>query len=395
MTRRLPQGIIHALCDYTEEIEIPTEFSMWAAISAISATLGRDCFIDRGFFTVYPNLYIVLVAGSAVCKKSSAISLTNGLVQKVDPPVRMLSQKMTPEALIGSLSGMSNEDNTIMLDQAAGILVADELATLIDKNAFASGMITILTKLYDCTDFNYETKGRGLELIKNPCLSIMGGMTMHGVRDAIPKEAIGAGFTSRVLFIYKQTADKLVPRPELYMNDDCKKLFENIIHDINLVGRMRGRFGVSNGAWKIFEKEYVYFRTKCPMLSNPNFDGYIGRRDVNLLKVAMACSASRKDDRVIDDDDMTMAIKALKLAELYMPKVLQAISTEFVGDVCEQVLSIIMHSGGISRSKLITGMKHRLTVRQLDVIIETLEQEGVIKSAREGTTVNYLFIGGS
>ena len=67
MARRLSDGIINAFCDYTKDTEIPTVFSMWAAMSTVSAALGRDCFIDRGPFVIYPNLYAVLVAGSAVC----------------------------------------------------------------------------------------------------------------------------------------------------------------------------------------------------------------------------------------------------------------------------------------------------------------------------------------
>lgn len=391
MARKLPSGIINAFCEYTKDTEIPTIFSLWAAISAVSSALGRDCFVDRGYFTVYPNLYIVLVAGSASCKKSSTIVTAYNLIKGVEPKIHILSQKMTPEALIGSLSGMVAKESTLILDEAVGILIVDELLTLIDRNAFKSGMISILTKLYDCEDFPYETRGRGVELVRNPCLSLLGGVTMHGIKSAIPQEAIGGGFTSRVLFIFKDANEKLEPWPTV--SAEQKKRYGDIAHDLSDVAKMRGSFGLTAEALRMFKVEYVRFRNKSHLLSNPNLAGYTGRRDTILLKVCMAVSAASNSNRVIEESDMVMALKAMTLIERDMPKVMQAISTEFVGDVCEQVLKLVMNSGGIARPQLVKIMKARLTVRQLDIILETLREEGVVKEAREGNQVSYIFCG--
>jgi hypothetical protein len=391
MTRRLKDGIINALCEYTKDTEIPTIFSLWTAMSAISSALGRDCFIDRGYFVVFPNLYIVLVAGSAACKKSSAIMLTHKLIEKIQPRVHILSQKMTPEALIGSLSGMTAKDSTLILDEACGILIVDELSTLIDRNAFKSGMISLLTKLFDCQDFPYETRGRGVELIKNPCLSILGGSTLHWIKESVPQESIGGGFTSRILFVYKDKNEKIQPWPSVTMEN--KKRIADIAHDLNEVAKMRGGFGITDEALNLFKAEYETFRRKSPLIDNPNLSGYAGRRDTILLKLCMVVSASVDDRRVVDVADMNQAIRALKLIERDMPRVLQAISMEVVGDVCEQVLTLIMNSsvGGIARPQLVKAMRHRLTVRQLDIILETLMEERVVESVKDRAQVSYVF----
>lgn len=389
MARKLKDGIINAFCDYTKSTEIPTIFSLWTAISTVSAALGRDCFVDRGFFVVFPNLYVVLVAGSAACKKSSAIMLAYKLIEKIKPRVHILSQKMTPEALIGSLSGMTAKDSTLILDEAVGILIVDELSTLIDRNAFKSGMISLLTKLFDCSDFPYETRGRGIELIKNPCLSILGGSTLHWIKASVPPESVGGGFTSRILFVFKDSNEKIEAWP--IVSEENKRRHDDIVHDINEVAKMRGSFGLTDEALSMFKDEYAEFRHKSPLIRNANLSGYAGRRDTLLLKICMAVSASVDDRRVIDVGDMTQAIRALRMIELDMPQVLQAISSEFVGDVCEQTLKLIMQSGGISRPQLVKAMRQRLTVRQLDVIIETLTEEGVVKAVMEGNKVRYVF----
>lgn len=391
MSRRLKEGILNAFCKYAEGTEIPTIFSLWSAIAAISAIFGRDCFVDRGYFTVYPNLYIVIVAGSAVCKKSSAIMMGYKAMKEACPNMHILSQKITPEALIGSLSGMTAETSTLLVEEACGVLVADELATLIDKNAFKSGMITVLTKLYDCEDFPYETKGRGLELVKNPCVTMLGGMTMKGLKDSIPQEAIGGGFTSRVIFIFQKSNTKSQPWP--MMTSENRKRHEDIVHDLREVEKLRGGFALTNEALSIFKDEYARFRSKTHLLNNPNFDGYVGRRDTNLLKICMVLSASFNDSKVIDEAVMSESIKLLTVVEKDMPRVLQAINTEYCGDVCEQTLAIIMNKGLVVRSELVYTMRHRLTVRQLDMIIDTLVESRVVEVVKDGNNTLYKFIG--
>jgi hypothetical protein len=196
-----------------EETEVPQIFSLWGGISAVSAALGRDCFIDQGHFTVYPNLYIVLAAGSAKCRKSTIITVVKQLLDAIEPPIHTLSQKSTPEALIGALCGMEAEGESRIISRATGVAVVDEMSTLIDRNSFKSGMIAILTKLYDCGDFDYRTRGRGLEIIREPCLSILGGSTLQWIKEAIPIASIGGGFTARVIFIHQDEPADLIPWP--------------------------------------------------------------------------------------------------------------------------------------------------------------------------------------
>jgi len=383
MARKLEEGIIKAFCKFVEDTEIPDVFGIWIAMSMVSSALGRDCFIDQGYFVVYPNLYIVLVAGSALCRKSTAIGIGRGFIKKIEPRTHILSQKMTPEALIGSLSGMTAKDDTTLVDEAVGIIIVDELSTLIDRNAFKSGMISVLTKLFDCEDFPYETRGRGIELIRNPCVSILGGSTLHWIKESIPQVAIGGGFTSRVIFVFREKPYKIVPWPRV--SSDNKKRADNIVHDLNEVSKMRGNFALSATALKKYEKEYVKFLSSNPFQNKPNLMGYAGRRMMLVLKLAMAASASVSDMRVIEEDDLRIAIEILKRAEKDMPRVVDTIAAEFVGDVANMVVDAIVVRGVITRPELVKASRHKLTVRQLDVIIDTLlEEEAIEVKLEEG-----------
>lgn len=390
MTRRLKDGILDGFLRYTEETEIPDVFSFWTAISTISAAMGRDCFISMGHFDIYPNMYIVLVAGSAICRKSSAISIAHRAISKIEPAIHILSQKMTPEAMIGALSGLEAKDERMIVQEASGIVIADEISTLIDKNAFQSGMIPLLTKLYDCEDFDYLTKMRGKELVKNPCLSIMGGSTLCWIKGAIPQVAIGGGFTSRVIFIYREKNEKRNPFPIL--SEENKKRWDDIVHDLNRVSvDMRGGFAISPKAKDELTTEYSKFMLTSKLLTNPHMSGYAGRRHTTLLKLCMAISASQSDSRLIELSDARIAVKAIMSAEVHMPKVLQAISSEVVGDLAEQVLNIIVQRQTVPRPELVKIMKWKLTVRQLDLILETLIEERVVGRSVSGSDISYYF----
>lgn len=391
MARKLKNGIIKSVCEYAQDTEVPDIFALWSGIACVGACLGRDCFVDQGHFTIYPNMYIVLVAGSAKCRKSTSINMASDFLSNV-PDTRQLSQKMTPEALIAALSGNSGEEGgTVVLQEAEGIALVDELATLIDSKAFANGMIPVLTKLFDCQDFPYETRSRGVELVRNPCLSIFGGSTLHWIKECIPVVAIGGGFTSRIIFVYRDAVAKLIPWPE--RSDLSTKLRTGIIHDLCEIKKLRGSFGFTAKAKEVYSKEYKEFIINSKMFESKNLSGYAGRRHVMLLKLSMIISASNKDTREVDVDDVAVAIRVLKNCEETMPKVLNAITSEAIGDISEEVLSIIIRRGTVARHILVQQVSNRLSSRELDIILETLLEMEVINAESIGSKIMYNYIG--
>jgi len=390
MPRSCPDGVIEEFCLYCRETEIPSMFALWSGIFLCSNALGRDCFIDQGHFVVYPNMYVILVAGSAKCRKSTAINLATDFLRKIEPPVKILSQKLTPEAMISALSGIKVQDKTKIIDEAVGTFVNDELSTLIDRNTFASSLIPILTKLYDCKDFEYETKARGAESVKNPCLSILGGSTIQWIKEAIPIHAIGGGFTSRIVFVFRASRERKIAWPT--KSKENEKREEIITKDLNAIRSMRGQFGVSESAKELFINEYEAFLDGA-MASSPYLGGYAGRRHVTLLKTAMAFSASRSSDREIVEEDMIKAIKSLTAVEGGMDVVMKSITAEPIGDISEQVMALVMCGGSISRAKLIRETKHRISVRELDVILEALVGAELVDKMSERGSVVYRYKG--
>ncbi len=388
--RRLDDGFLKEYLKYSSNTEVPSIFTLWCGISCISVALGRDAWIDMGHYTIYPNMYIVLVAGSAKCKKSTAIRIAEReFIKNIDPPIKIYSQKLTPEALIGALSETEQTGETMIGSSAVGIIIVDELSTLIDRNAFQSGMIPFLTTLWDASDaFTYETKRRGKETVYNSCVSILGGSTLSWIREAVPTSAVGGGFTSRVVFVYREDHEN----PILWttMTDENRERAKNLVHDLNQVAQIRGQFVVDKKAMTFSEELYQEFVATHPFYADKFLAGYAGRRFTTLLKLAMVISTSMSDSRCLTIEDINVANNILKNVELQMPKVLKAIAMDDVGIINTDVLSIIETKGIISRRQLLTLVHHTMQSRDLDVILETLIQAGKVKQlAGEGRGIEY------
>lgn len=389
--RRLSTGVIQGVCKYAEGLEVPDMFAVWSGLAIVAAALGRDCFIDYGYFAVYPNMYIILVAGSAVCRKSTAIRLATTFISKVSPKINTISQKATTEGLIGTLSGMMGEEGaTVLVPSAVGIALLSELSTFVNKSNWNTDLIDVLTDLYDAEDFEYVTRGRGKELVKNPCLSIFGGTTMQKLREVIPYVAIGGGFTSRIMFIYQNVKGRLIPWPSL--SDVDKKMEEDISHDVNEIAKMRGQFAIDADAKKMYEDEYSDFYSNNAMLKHEHLSGYAGRRHHMVLKTAMLISASRSDNRLIIKDDMRIALDLIRKAEEHMEAVFRKITSQEVGDVFEEILNYIMNRKIVSYPELIKRFRHKMTSDELKVMMRTLEEEGIVRSEVEGANIRYIFV---
>ena len=129
------------LCKGTE---IPDIFALWCGIAGISCVLGRRLWIDMGTYTIYPNLYVVLVAGSGRCRKSTVVNMIEKLIFQLDPRPNLISQKITPEALIDALKVTEVTEKKIFVRQTSeGFVIIDELSTFLNRKTYELSLIHI------------------------------------------------------------------------------------------------------------------------------------------------------------------------------------------------------------------------------------------------------------
>lgn len=388
---RLPDGFLSTYLRYVQKTEVPDYFGLWSALSMIGTCLGRKCFIEY-WPTIYPNTYIFLVARSALCRKSTAISQTHRLMAQLDDPPFVLPQKNTTEGIIQMLQRKEEVDGVLTQVKAEGIIMPDELSVFLDQNAVKTGLIPFLTNLWDAQEreWIYYTKGGGKETLIDPCLNILAGTTLEWLRQAIPPDSVGGGFTSRVIFITADRSDRRICWPS--KDSDAIELERMLLRDLNIIRRLKGAFIIEPGVKELFSLIYQDFLKNSSMLTSATLSGYAGRRHIMLLKIAMCTSAARSSTMIINEGDLKEAEALLLNAETLMPSITSRLLSNDTGDNLEVIESYIKAHRTIARSDLTKKMSNKMKSHELEEYLQTLIQMGQIKEII-GRGITYQYIG--
>lgn len=378
---------ISEFCRLLERTEVPPRFAIWCGIASLLASLERRVWINQGVYAIYPNFYMVLVAASGQ-KKSTSINTAGRLLRKLNPGPNVVSQKITPEALISSLQKSSDNPKELLKTVCGGIVIADELATFLDRQSLERGLGPILTALYDCTPFEYQTKARGTEKIAEGYLSILGGTTIELLRSSLPKDAIGGGFTSRTMFVYEEA----IPPPVAWIDFD-EALLEveaRLLDHLQRLGELKGSVELTPDAKKLFISIYNERHAHSPFRSDPFLKQYENRRHAHLLKIAMALMVSDKPRLVMDLQHVRGAQIILEEAEEYLPRVVELIVASENGMMGDIVYNFIAQKPeGIFRTDIQRHFSHKLDARELTLIIETLVKSDRIKMSQQLGKLHY------
>ena len=373
--------------------EIPPLFAFWCGLAGVSICLGRRVWLDIGLFKAFPNMYVVLAAGSGQCRKSTAIGAIETIAANVEPPFHFVSEKLTNEGLIDYMYKIRAQrpedegDKTAPYYSEAYAMV-DELSTFLDKRSYESGLAGSLIKMYDCRPrFEYRTKTKGVAFIQNPCLGLLGGSTLDWIRNAIPTDAIGSGLTSRIIYIYVEKPSPPCAWPE--WTD------EHVTLSLDLAAAMQTMSTIPSGPAEIqpdAKEEFMrlydeWHRTQGGehmMFLNPNLAGYASRRFMHLLTVAMLFAVAEHPTHaavVVTHKDIVNAHKQLELVERYMPKIMFLIASNERGFNSELVQLRVASFGkdGISRELLMRSLTNKLSQRELDEILATLLTAGRVR----------------
>ena len=358
-TRKCPNGMLDSYMKYAIYQESPPDFHLWVLISMLAGAMGRQCFVNMGMFSTFPNMFIILVGESAITHKSTAIDMGMDPFRDALPEVPQLSQKMSPEALIHAMKTLS-EDET--MGRAEAYLESSELANLLGQSKLDDGLIKLLTEFWDCRKrFTYMTIARGMETVTDICLNIIGGSTATWLRSSIPESALEGGFFSRLILVHRPPKGEKNPCPT--MTAEQREALENVKHDLQCIrNNMQGEFIIDDDAQQMFNEWYHDFN--APEKAESFMRGYYGRKGAFLQKVAMCLSASYSDDMRITYDDMSLALRLLNENEEHTKQMVKYMGTTEQGSKHLHVLNIIRRgivrcppddTTGISKSDLKMG----------------------------------------
>ena len=337
--------LITSYLEYTSNTEPPAIFHRWSILTCVAAYLSRDIHIKHGHFTIYPNLYTLLI-GSAGSRKSSAINIAKGLLKQSGysnfSPTKTTKEKFFIDMAEHSAGGVEDfleqsifgnkEDDTNSVSEM--FIVAGEFNTF-----FGNNILDFVTDLGELWDYNgrFESKVKNSKSVQimNPTINILGGNTPTGFSAAFPIEILGQGFFSRTLMIYGERTREKITWPEPPNPKHTEELLITL-RAIKAQAIQSGLITISVEAKEILNTIYMHWND----LDDARFESYSNRRFTHLLKLCMIVAAIRLSS-IISVEDVIYANTILSYAEHFMPKALGEFGKAKHADVAHKILQVL------------------------------------------------------
>ena len=371
---------LQSYLEYTKYTESSTIFHKWVGISTISGVLQRKVHFKFGRINIYPNLFVVLVADPGVARKTQAINYGEELIDKT-PGITLSADATTQQALLEDLeTGIIDSAMTdgAIYRHASLSIFSGEFESFLGQKKDNTKMVITLTDLFDCKNrpFRYRTKHSGSNIVVNPYLTILAATTPTSLASSLPSESIGAGLTTRILFIWADKKQRKVPIPEI--TEEIEDLKEILISDLTIISRISGEYNFSNESRKWWNVFYNKFEEQDPnrLCKDPAFMGWYSRKPLFLIKIGTIVAASKGNDLIVTPKDFEEAYEILEEIEPGMSKAFSAVGKSDTSAEVELVRGIIERHGCISEKSLLQMVWRDIDAKKFDGVIDTLTRSG-------------------
>lgn len=365
---------------YSHSSESPRKYYYWSALAAISAAMKSNVYLDKFLYKLYPNIYVLLVGRSGL-RKGPPISLARTLVHELNN-TKVFAGRVSIQGVISELSkAITKKEGGPPLTEAAGVLFASEFASFIIQDPAA---LTILTDLYDGhynPEWSYMLRNSATEKLNKPCLTLFGASNEIHIKDAIPDNAVGGGFIARTFIIYsnkKSSINALVDRPP-----DMFPVSQ-LVTQLRIIAGTKGEFIWSERGKKLYSDWYDKYQENEAIEDDTT--GTMERIHDHILKTAMLISLSRKQDKVLEYDDIEEAILACQdfipgAKRVALGQIGKSISAPGTAVLLRELLTNATHK--ISRAKALQRHWAHFDAAELDRIAESLFAQKAISIKQE------------
>jgi hypothetical protein len=292
--------------------------------------------------------------------------------------LKLSADRLSPEYFIKELSASlttTQLGNGKFINHCSMTIFSSELTVFLGyKN---SQFLADLTDLYDCKDpWAYRTKNSGHFEVTGAWLNMLAATTPEQIQAALPIEAIGGGFASRVLFIFADRRGKTVPMP--IENEELKAKLRSDLEEISLLA---GPFVATEDYILTRTEWYLNESQENQIIQDPRFAAYYSRKASTATKLSMILCASRSDDMKLRGEDFVNAIDMLNEAEIQMPRALSGVGRSDYAELLPMVMEEILRHKEVTIRYLMNRFSHDTTYFHLIKMVETLEIMGVLSYA--------------
>lgn len=383
MSRELRDWLT-AYLQYTEQTEPPVSYHTWSGLSLLAGALQRKVHLRWGFEVIYPNMYVILVGPSGRARKGVALGIAKDLLKNVPglsiAPESTSGREAIVLAMKRSIANFEDASDGKIKFHCALTAFSEELSVFLGQGDIK--LLANLTDWYDCKDdWAYETIGRGVDKLQGLCFNLLGATAPDWLQSMLPHEAVGGGFTSRVVFVVEEQKGKTVPKPQI--SDEQKELGEQLTRDLERIAQISGSFSFTPDGEDAYVEWYkrndADLRKGHPPVEDNRFAGYCERRATHIRKLMMLMSISRGDSLEITAADFERADKTLRAVEVSMGKTFGGLGKSRTSDSTELIKNYIHGVRITTRTALLAKFYRDIDAFSLKQVEDTLTQMGVLQ----------------
>lgn len=388
-TKREFPDWLEAFLEYGSYSEAPRKSLWWAGVSAIAGALQRNVWIEQGLFQIYPNFFIVINGPAGKVKKSTIVNLALSRLRAVEH-INFAPDSTTWEGLIQLMEDLhKTEQSDLSMDtqftRTIPITVAaPEFSVFIDFEDH--GKVSALTHLWDCPPaFRKHTKFSGDEWLEKPCVNLIAGTTPSWIKQSFNQWTREGGFASRCIWLHETSKAKAVAWLLDVLPVDYKVTEERLTTDLAYMTRLQGPFRIAADA-KAYEKvRYDAHHERMLKELEVKLGGFEDRKQVHILKTAMAISAGRGDSMLITLPDMKLAELKINEAELDMVKSFAIVDERIDLRPYREIRAMLEQAKKLFISAIFTRVAGKYAYYEIVQAIELLKhQEDVTLSQEAG-----------
>lgn len=353
---------------YQERSEAPILYQKWVGLSTLAAVLQRKVWLPWEV-DIFPNLYIVLV-GPSSARKGTAMAPALQLLRELE--IETSADSVTREALIRSMKLINytykDADTGEPILHSSMTIFSPELAVFLGYNN--PDLISALTDWFDCRDpWTYLTINRGSDRIEKTWVNLIGATTPDLLPKILPQDAIGGGLTSRIIFVYSPRSTRVIPFPQ---PTPAQILLQTQLRtDLKQIHKLQGEFTMSKEYAALYEPWYED-SVLHPVIEDPRFENYLGRRSLHLKKISMVLSASCKDTLVLEETDFLRAKEMLEEAERVMTRIYAGYGRAYYAQFLPRIEAMIAERKELRFAAIIERFMNDLEQKELTDIVATL-----------------------
>lgn len=404
LQKHIRHGFVHDLVLAMRGTETTTLMSIWGALFAVSGVLQRRSWQDWLVERLYPNLYIIFIARPGVCKKSTSILFGMKVMRKLSDVFTLQEDKdifpipiwnggstseylfslLQPKEIVLEHGALGLSGTPVMLGSRLAI-VADELSEFLGKQKYKQGMVSRLTKLYDCPENDkVGTQKDKTQEVKNVFVNFFGGTTPDSFRDIIPADAHGGGLMSRMILVWQEHPTRQFYRPQRIKGIPGP---DELARRLAWIAEHRmGEYRMTDEADEIYQKWYADHKANLNNISDSDT-----RADILLVKTAHLLAASGYErGQYIEKQDIEAAIFLIDLATDHKHRIEEELLVDSTWSENMQVVkSHVRKRGVIDRASLMRNVSYRMNADELNKVLVALVQSNVIEIDHDGERRSY------